>query len=81
MNIEVILNDIFIQRAGIDFITFEELQKESLFGSKLGIPVRELILIFFDIENIFNILISENEINDNSFYTYERLLNIIYEQK
>ena len=51
-------NKIMLQRSGIDFSIHKELHNVPLLGKNINLPVRELLLIFFDIEKNFEIRIT-----------------------
>lgn len=71
------LEEIFLNRTGINFAMRPELKKMHFLGSKLNIPVRELILIYTDIENIFNIAIPTDFVVENKYTTFENLLTLL----
>ncbi len=71
------LNGIFKQRIGIDFTKKTELKNTSLFGDVLRIPVREVVIIFLIVENKFNVTLSQEEILDGKFNTFNNILKLI----
>lgn len=71
------LNNIFLNRIGIDFQEHEEYKHEALLGAKINIPPRELVLICFDIEKDFKIKIPEGAILKGDIGTYEKIYNMI----
>lgn len=77
MDIDNTVNKIFQNRLNIDFDKRKDLYNENFLGPILSIPVRELILIFFDIEETFNIFISESDIDSGMFFNYNNLINRI----
>ena len=74
------LTEILIRRSGIDFSEKTELKNEKLLGMKIGLPARELLHIYFDIERIFNIGIPEEEIVAGNFDTFEHISEIVERQ-
>ena len=70
-------DDIMAHRSGIDFSVHEELKEVPLLGEVINLPVRELLLIFFDIERVFDLKIPEEDVLNNGFTTYNNILNII----
>lgn len=77
MNIEDHVNKIFNKRVKIDFSKNKNLYDESFFGYTLKVPVRELVLIFFDIEKTFNISILQEDIDNGMFYNYSNLIKYL----
>jgi peptide maturation system acyl carrier-related protein len=74
------LKEIFRNRLGVDF---DKLQKKdpgildkSLLGKELQLAPRELLYIFFDVENGFSIKVSENNVL-SGFNTFNNILNCI----
>ena len=76
-NIESRLNRILQKRAQIDFKTNPQLRDERLLGAEIGMPARELILVFFDVEKEFGIKIPEQAIIDCRFDTFNHIAKII----
>ncbi len=64
------LKNIMLQRTGIDFSEKVHLQEENFFGIKINLPVRELLLILFDIERIINVHILDEKIISGEFNSY-----------
>ena len=75
-NIEEIVQNILLRRTGIDF-TNQEIKKKFLLGKELNIPARELVLVYLDIENEFNILIKERDVLEGGFKTYNNILDTV----
>lgn len=71
------LNNIFIKHTKFDFCQNEKLQKELFFGKALDIPVRELLLVLFDIEKTFNIKIPEKILLDGKFKNFQEVRKIL----
>ena len=76
-NCEKVLNEILHSRTGVDFQMNPELMDENLFGSKINLPPRELVLILHDIENSFNIRISNNILLKGEFNSYSNIKKIV----
>lgn len=70
-------NKIMVKRSGIDFHQNTQLWNTPLLGNELNIPVRELILIYFDIESVFKFKVPEDEIIEGCFKTYDSILKMI----
>jgi len=77
MERENVLNEIFKRRINIDFKQKARLKKEKLFGEKINCPVRELVLILYDLERELKIKVSEDDIVNGKFDTYNHILEII----
>lgn len=71
------LNEILLKRIGIDFQKHPELKKENLLGKNLKVPARELILVCFDIEKIFDVCIPEEEYIAGNVKNYQQLEHMI----
>lgn len=71
------LNNIMLQRTGLDFSKDQQLQRENFFGIKINLPVRELLLILFDIERILNIHILDEKLNSGEFSSYANVKECI----
>ena len=67
------LDEILLQRTGINFEDHSELKRKNFLGKELKIPARELVLICFDIERAFSIQIPEDEILLGSVKNYEKI--------
>lgn len=68
---------IFNERLNFDFSDKRELFDENLFSSKVDLVAYELVYIFFDVEKTFNIKISEEDINNNRFMTFNSIKELI----
>ncbi|MEH2933576.1 hypothetical protein [Acutalibacter sp. JLR.KK004] len=77
--IESVLREIFIKRTGIDFLERTNLRTELLFGETIGMPARELVYVYFDIEANLHMTIPAQFIIDNRFDTYEHILECLQE--
>ncbi|QNU66432.1 hypothetical protein EHE19_016435 [Ruminiclostridium herbifermentans] len=69
-----LVNEIFKKRINIDFEENKELQREKLLGNKIGCPVRELVLILYDLEQCFGAERWRDSIINNRFDTYENII-------
>ncbi len=78
--IKVKLTEILNKRSGADFGKDESFYTEKLLGNRLGMPARELLHIYFDVEKAFGIKIPEQEIADENFDTAEHIAEIIERQ-
>ncbi len=74
------LREIFRNRTETDFIQNKHLQSLKLLGNDLRVPVRELVLILFDIEKEFDIQIPKDKVIDGCFDTYANIERIVMEQ-
>lgn len=74
------LREIFKHRTEIDFLQNKHLQDLKLLGNDLRVPVRELILILFDIEKEFDIQIPKDIVIEGGFDTYANVERIVMEQ-
>jgi peptide maturation system acyl carrier-related protein len=57
------------------------LKDEYLMGKKIGLQPRELLCLFFAIEKKFNIKIPQEDIVNNRFDTYNKILDLVCELK
>lgn len=72
-----VLVDIFEKRAKINFDKYSELKCEKLFGEKIMMPSRELVLALFDIEKYFSISIPEEEFLTGNFNSFDNIYSIV----
>lgn len=77
--IENALKDIFIKRTGINFAEKPEWRTELLFGPTIGMPARELVYVYFDIESVFRVTIPSEFIIANRFDTYDHIFACLQE--
>ena len=77
--IEKKLADVFMKRFSMDFLQKPEMKEMKLLG-KSGIPARELLHVYFDVKNIFDISIPEDDVVNGRFDTFAHITEIIYEQ-
>lgn len=71
------LNNIIIQHSNINFLINEDIRNKNLFSREINISPRELVLVFIDIQNEFNIIIPEVELINKKFNTFNDLVHII----
>ncbi len=76
-NIQMTVAKILEKRSGINFIEHPELQDKKILGSQIGMPARELLHIYFDIEHEFEIKISERDIVSGNFDTLNHIIEIV----
>lgn len=71
------LNEIFVNRKGINLINECLLKDEKVFDFKIDMLPRELLLIFYDVEEQFCVKIPEKEIVSGRFDTFNHILEIV----
>lgn len=78
-NNNVALNNIFKNRFNIDLFTDKNdiSIDDNLLGIKFNLKARDLMYLLLDIENGFNISISQKDIEDIKFNTIRNILTII----
>ena len=74
--IEKKLAEIFMQRFAGDFAEKPEMQHMKLLG-KSGIPARELLHVYFDVQHVFSISIPEKDVAEGRFDTFDHIVDII----
>jgi len=78
-NIEEKLNNLFIKRFNINIDKIgEKYKSKKLLGSEIGMTPRDLLYLYFDIENEFEIAIPQECIASGEFGTYNGICRIIY---
>lgn len=75
--IEKKLYEILKYRSGIDFEKNDDIKNSEIFGSKINIPIREMVLVVLDIESKFNMHIPKETIINGKFRTYNDILECI----
>lgn len=70
------LKDIFKDRFNLD-ICHESFLNKQLLGKEIGLQPRDLIYLFFDVENTFGIKIKEEYIVTHKFDTFDNICEII----
>ncbi len=76
MNIEEKLEQIF-EYVGVTFKQNDKLKKKHLLGKDVGMMARDLLIVFFLTEKIFQIQIPEETIVNGEFNTYEHILETV----
>ena len=72
------LYEIFYKNTGIDFHQFDEnIMKKNLFSSQINLQPFELVYVFYDIEEIFDVKFSEQDIVSGKFFTLESICKVI----
>ncbi len=71
------LEKIFDEIIGIDFAKNKELKNEKLLGKKVGLTARELVHLYYLIEEEFKIEIPDEVILEGKFDIYNNILEII----
>ncbi len=79
--ITVRLQNILRKRFGMDLKgKWQEVKNYPLLGYKLGIGPGQLLYLFFDIEEEFNIRIPENSIVNGDFHSLDSIAGIIADE-
>jgi peptide maturation system acyl carrier-related protein len=78
MNIEESLEKIFYDKLKRDF-NKEDLKEKSFFSEELFITPRDLVLVYYEIINYFNITNQEDILISKRFSTFNNVLNIVKE--
>ena len=76
-DIEIYLENLFLENLNINFKENSELKKTHFFSYKLNIPIRELLIIFDLIQTKFNINIPEEYVVSGKFSTFENVYSIV----
>lgn len=75
------LNKIFINRFNIDFNKLgEDAFSQNLLGKEFNLYARDLLYVYFDAKNVFNITIPEEDIAQGKFSTFNGIFEIILRQ-
>ena len=72
----VIRNNLYIDLSKLT----KEQENYSLLHPKVGLEPRDLIAIFFEIQNAFNIKFEEKDIMENRFDYYNNIIDIVEEK-
>lgn len=73
------LKNIFLQRFNIDVDTIlQDKLDDELLSQSIGMESCDLLYLYFDIENEFNISIPQTEVSKGKFNTYTNIHNIVY---
>ncbi|KHD13714.1 peptide maturation system acyl carrier-related protein [Clostridium butyricum] len=70
------LGELLEKRFNINF-SDNDLVNKSLLGKDINLKSRDLLYIFFDVEDTFNIKIEEKYIVSHKFNTFNNICNII----
>ncbi len=72
---------IFNQRFNIDFTKWDkDYYSKNLLGEEIQLSARDLLYIFFDVKNRFNITIPQEEIASGKFITFGGIYEIVESQ-
>ena len=74
------LAEIFMSRYSINFLGKPGIKSRKLLNMT-EIPARELLHVYFDVKDSFNIEIPENDVVNGRFDTFEHIVDIIIEQQ
>ncbi len=77
-NIKEELMEIFNKRFNIDFTKWDkDYYSKNLLGEEIQLSARDLLYIFFDVKNRFNITIPQEEIANGKFTTFGGIMEIV----
>ncbi len=80
-NIKEELMGIFRKRLNIDFIKWDkDYYSKNLLGEEIQLSARDLLYIFFDVKNRFNITIPQEDIANGKFSTFEGIFEVVESQ-
>ncbi len=80
-NIKEELVGIFRKRLNIDFIKWDkDYYSKNLLGEEIQLSARDLLYIFFDVKNRFNITIPQEDIANGKFSTFEGIFEVVESQ-
>ncbi len=72
---------IFNQRFNIDFTKWDkDYYTKNLLGEEIQLSARDLLYIFFDVKNRFNITIPQEDIANGKFSTFEGIFEVVESQ-
>lgn len=74
---ERVLKNILFDMWHIDMQSNTELRTEKLFGSKINMEARDLVVLLFEIEKKLNIWIDKESIIEGKFDTFEHIVDLI----
>lgn len=77
MNVNYEVSIIFKKYTGIDFLNKVDLQKENLFGKRIGIAPRDLLEICVEIEKKLNVSIEEKYFLERKLKTYNDFIDAV----
>lgn len=67
---------IIFETVNADYNWIKEHGNDKLLGTNIGMTARDLLIVFFMVEELYGIKISEKEIVDRRFSTYEQIVNL-----
>lgn len=76
-DIEAKVKEILKNKFSIDIDNIENIDKISLLDPYIGMMPRDLLTLFFDLQDTFNIKFDENDIIENRFDLYINIVNSI----
>ncbi len=80
-NIKEELVEIFKKRFNIDFSMHDkDYYSKNLLGKELKLSSRDLLYIFFDVKNRFNITIPQEDIANGKFITFGGIFDVVESQ-
>ncbi|MDR2569149.1 MAG: peptide maturation system acyl carrier-related protein [Oscillospiraceae bacterium] len=79
-NKEQLLHEIFLKYTGICFKKSSDLKNEKLFGAKISLSPRDMLLLMLCIEKEFCIKIPKHIITSNHFDCYNNIMKIVENQ-
>lgn len=74
---EDVLGDILSDMWNIDIRDDAELRKEKLFGCKINMEARDLVILLFAIEYKLDIQIDKGSITNGKFDTFDHIVDLI----
>ncbi len=74
---EEVLGDILFDMWDIDMRDNTELRKEKLFGNKINMAARDLVMLLFAIEDKLDIRIDKESIMNGKFDTFDHIVDLI----
>lgn len=75
---ERVLKNILLDRWHIDIQSDVGLRTEKMFGNRINMEARDLVVLLFEIEDKLNVRIDKESIISGKFDTFEHILELIY---
>lgn len=75
-DVEKGINNIF-ENIGLTESVLKNAKQKPIFGDKVKLRARELLIAFFEIEKQFNISFTEEDINDYSFASINNIIECV----
>lgn len=72
---------IIFETVNFEYGWIKEHQKDNLLSANIGMTARDLLIVFFMVEELYGIKIPEKEIVEGRFVTYEQIANLICQGK